>query len=143
MQKDTAKLLRECSQGVKMGERAINLALAHTSGGELKEILENASEAHAILGDEIKKMLFSAKVEDKEPSPLVQMMSDAKIKAHLVVNNTQANVASLMTDGCNMGAKSISHYLNKCRLASVSSQLLAHRIVKSEDELRDKLRKFL
>ncbi len=143
MQKDTIKLLHECSAGVKMGERAINLALSHTSAGELKETLEKASEAHAILGDEIKKMLFSAKVGDKEPSPIAQMMSDAKIKTRLTVNSSKANVASIMTDGCNMGAKSISHYLNKYHLASVSSQLLAHRIIRTEDDLRDKLRKFL
>ena len=143
MQKDTAKLLRECSLGVKMGERAINLAIAHTPAGELKEALETASESHAILGDEIKKCLFSAKVEEKELNPIIQMMSDIKIKGRLALNSSRATIAALMTDGCNMGAKYVSHYLNKYPNASLSSQLLARRIVKSEDELRDKLRKFL
>ena len=143
MPKDTVKLLQECAKGVKMGERAISLTISQTRPGELKQILEDAGQAHAILGDDVRKLLYSGGEHAKEPSTVIQMMSDAKIKAMMSISGSGATAASLITDGCNMGSKSITHYLNKYPKASLPAQVLAHRIIRTEDELRDKLRKFL
>lgn len=143
MKKDTANLLRECSAGIKMGERAISLALMHTPSGELKNTLVSAGERHAILGDEIKKLLYTERQQDKDPSPIINMMSDVKMKAALALNGSKATVASLITDGCNMGVKSISHYLNKYPTAGTYAQALAQRIIRTEDELRDQMKKYL
>ncbi len=143
MKKDTENLLCHCSAGLKMGERALRLTLSHTPPGELKNLLESAAERHAILDDEIKRLLYSERRHDKAPSPIINLMSDAKIKAALTLNGSRSTIASLMTDGCNMGAKSVSHYLNKYPTAGAAAQVLAQRIIKTEDTLRDQLKKYL
>lgn len=143
MKKETEKLLRECTSGTKMGEHALELALSQTKNSELKSALENAIKTHAILGDEARKMLFSAHKREKDPSPIILMMSDAKMKAKMLANGSSSTIASLITDGCDMGAKTISHYLNMYSGASDQAKSLANKIISAEDDLRHRLRPYL
>ena len=143
MKKDTAKLLCECTAGAKMGERALALAIKNTPAGELKSTLESSAESHAILGDEARKMLHSAHKKGQEPNPVSSFMSEAKIKAACALSPGPKTVASLMTDGCTMGAKSLSKALTKYPAASPEARFLCQRLITAEDNLRDRLRKHL
>lgn len=143
MKKETEKLLRECTAGTKMGERAISLTLSGMCEGELKSALEESLTQHAIIGDEARKMLYSAHRREKEPNPIVLAMSDAKIKMRLAVNNSPTTVASLITDGCDMGTKSVARAINHNPSASDASRQLAKRLIEAEDSLRQTLRKYL
>ena len=143
MKKDTTRLLRECAAGAKMGEHSLALAIEKTKAGELRSTLENSAETHAVLGDEARKMLYSARQSDKQPNPISTLMSDAKIKAACAISPTPKTVASLMTDGCNMGAKSLAKALTKYPEASPEARFLCQRLITAEDNLRDRLRKHL
>ena len=46
---------------------------------------------------------------------------------------------NIMIDGCNMGIKSVSEYINKYKTASNESMDLAKKLVKIEKEFMDKL----
>ena len=48
-----------------------------------------------------------------------------------------------MTDGCNMGIKSINRYMNKYKAADERSKNLAKRISDIEENLAFDIRKFL
>jgi hypothetical protein len=48
-----------------------------------------------------------------------------------------------MTDGCNMGIKSIYKYLNKYDCANNDSREIANNIISAEQELRTSLRQYL
>ena len=143
MKKETEKLLKECTAGTKMGERALSLAIPYAKNAELKAALEGALKSHAIIGDEAKQALFSARRHDKEPNALVQMMSDAKMKAMLALNGSPATVAGLITDGCDMGTKALAHALNSHPTADPSARRLARQLIAAEDDLREILRRFL
>lgn len=143
MNKDTEKLLKECAAGTKMGERALSMVIPHVKSPELKSTLEQSLKCHAIIGDEAKKALFSARRRDKEPNAVAQIMSDVKIKAMLALNGSSSTAASLITDGCDMGAKAISRALNSHPSASPSARELAGRLVAAENSLRISLQKFL
>ncbi len=143
MKKETEKLLKECAAGTKMGERALNLAIPYAKDMELKAALEEALKSHAIIGDEAKQALFSARRHDKEPNALVQMMSDVKMKVMLALNSSPATVAGLITDGCDMGTKSLAHALNSHPTADPSARRLTRRLIAAEDDLRESLKRFL
>lgn len=143
MDSNTTKLLRECNAGIKMGENALNLVMEYVKNKELRDVLDEAKDAHAILGDETHRMLIRARETTKPPHKLAEKMSEMKIKVALSMNGSAASAAGLITDGCNMGAKSISHYLNKYPTVEMNARHLAHRIIAIEDELRDKLRAYL
>ena len=143
MKKETEKLLRECTSGTKMGERALSMAIPYVKNAELKSALEESLKSHAIIGDEAKKALFSAHRRDKEPNAIVQMMSDAKMKAMLTFNSSPSTVAGLITDGCDMGTKTLAHALNSHPTADPSARRLARQLIATEDNLRESLRRFL
>ena len=143
MNKETEKLLRECTSGTKMGEHALSYALPKTKNSELKSTLENAIKSHAVIGDAARTMLFSAHRREKEPGAFVLMMSDAKMATKMLINNSSSTIASLITDGCDMGTKTLSKALNDFPAADLRARHLANQLITTEDNLRKTLRKFL
>ena len=70
-------------------------------------------------------------------------MSDMKIRMKLMLDESDGTVADLMTDGCNMGTKSLSRYLNQYKNADTTSKSIARELISSEDLLNEKIRAFL
>ena len=143
MGNDTVNLLKECNAGVKMGVTSIGRVMPHVKKGELKSSLNKCKDEHAELGDRTHKMLLAYKAETKEPHPIARAMSDMKIRGMLMMKGNERTVADLMTDGCNMGVKSLSKYLNQYKNASEESKNIARDIIASEQVLCEQLRPYL
>jgi len=137
---DTVKLLKECNAGVKMGVSSISRVMPYVRNNELKNSLNKCKDQHAELGNKTHKMLLAYKAETKEPHPVARVMSDMKIRGRLLFNNSEKTVADVMTDGCNMGVKSLSRYLNQYRNATEASKSIAREIISSEQCLNEALR---
>ncbi len=137
---DTVKLLKECNAGVKMGVSSISRVMPYVKNSELKSSLNKCKDQHAELGDRTHKMLLAYKAETKEPHAMARVMSDMKIRGKLLFNNSEQTVADVMTDGCNMGVKSLSKYLNQYKNASEESKNIARQIITSEKSLNEVLR---
>ena len=143
MQTDTIKLLRECNAGIKMGESAIKKVLPHAKSEELRHTLEVCKNTHASLGDETHSLLLQHNADTKEPHAFARMMSDMKIYAKIMSQDSDSQIADVMTDGCNMGIKSLSKYLNKYKNADKDAKSIAKRLVASEEYLENKIREYL
>ena len=140
---DTAKLLRECNAGIKMGEDAIKRVLPHAKDSELRKTLTVSKNTHAALGDETHRMLLDLGEDTKDPHPMIRAMSDMKIYAKMKMKNTDETIADVMTDGCDMGIKSLHKYMNKYKNANREAMSVAKRLVASEEYLEGKLRDYL
>ena len=140
---DTINLLRECNAGIKMGESAIKQLLPHAKSEELRHTLEVCKNTHATLGDETHAMLLSHGADTKDPHPVIRSISSMKICAKMMTNESDKSIANLMTDGCDMGIKSLSRYLNKYKNADDDAKNIAKRLISSEEYLENKLRAFL
>ena len=66
-----------------------------------------------------------------------------KTKFEIAVHESDKTVADLMTDGCNMGVKSLNKYLNKYEAADEVSKDIAKRLINLEEELCVNIREFL
>ena len=66
-----------------------------------------------------------------------------KINVKLFDKPTDKTVAGLMTDGCNMGVKQLSVYVNKYPAADKSAKEIADKLIKEENNLLEKLRSYL
>ena len=111
--------------------------------GELRHALEVCKDTHAKLGDRTHSLLLEGGADTKPPHAIASAMSDAKISVMMMINDTDKEVASLMTDGCNMGIKSLSGYLNKYKGADSRSRQIAKELIASEEYLGVKVRDFL
>ena len=143
VEKDTIELLKECDAGVKMGTASIDDVLSNVKSEKLKEILEKSKKEHNKLEDEIKEGLQDFNDDGKEPNPIAKGMSWIKTNVKLSMNDTDSTIADLMTDGCNMGVKSLNKYLNKYKVADEVSKDIAKRLINLEERLAIDIRSYL
>ena len=113
MSKDTLELLRECDSGIKMAVGSIDEVSGHIKDEDLKNLLEKSKEEHSQLGGTIKEQLASLGDDGKDPGIMAKSMSLIKTNVKLGMNDSDRTVAGLMTDGCDMGIKSLTRYLNE------------------------------
>ena len=107
VEQDTVKLLRECDAGVKMGISSIDDVTEYVENGNLKEKLKKCKNEHIKLEDEIRELLDKYNDDGKEPAVMAKSMSWVKTNVKLALNESDETIADLMTDGCNMGVKSL------------------------------------
>ncbi len=140
---DTVKLLRECDAGVKMGVSSINDVLPDVRSDRLRSELANCRDQHEILLSEIKQKLADHCDRGKEPAPAAKGMSWVKTNVKMAFDDSDKTIADLITDGCNMGVKSLHKYLNQYSSASADSKGVAERLIKLEDDLARQMRVYL
>ena len=140
---DTIKLLRECDAGIKMGVHSISDVLGHVKNSNLRQLLYTCKEEHNKLGRELEHLLNQYSDSGKEPAFLAEKMAKLKTVVKLQAEETDHAIADLMTDGCNMGVKSLNKYLNQYVAADEVSQNIAKKLVKLESQLALDLRPFL
>lgn len=143
IEQDTIKLLRECDAGVKMGVSSIDDVLSYVKSKELKEYLSKCKDEHDKLNDEIQELLKKYKDDGKDPNPIAKGMSWMKTNMKLVVNESDHTIADLITDGCNMGVKSLNRYLNQYKAADEVSKDICKRLINLEEKLAVDIRDFL
>lgn len=143
IEKDTIKLLRECDAGVKMGVSSIDEVLEYVKSEKLKELLVNCKDEHDKLDKELQEQLDRYKDEGKEPNPIAKGMSWMKTNIKLVVDESDSTIADLITDGCNMGVKTLNRYLNEYKAADEISKDICKRLINLEEELAINIRDFL
>ena len=66
-----------------------------------------------------------------------------KTNMKLSMEPTDATSADLMTDGCNMGVKSLNRYLNQYKAADEVSKDMAKRLINLEEKLAVDIRQYL
>lgn len=140
---DTIKLLRECDAGIKMGVSSIEDVIGYVHDDELYRMLSDCRDEHEKLGDEIQIKLNEYHDVGKDPNPVAKGMSWLKTNTKLVMDESDQTIADLITDGCDMGVKSLSRYLNQYKAADEESKDIAGRLIKLEERLAVDIRSFL
>lgn len=143
IEQDTIKLLRECDAGIKMGVSSIEDVLSHVSSDKMEKKLTDCKNEHEKLQSELQQLLGRYGDEGKKPNPIAKGMSWMKTNFKLGVENTDATVADLMTDGCNMGVKSLNRYLNQYKAADETSKDITKRLIHLEQQLAQDLQPYL
>ena len=143
VEQDTIKLLRECDAGIRMGISSIDDVLGYVDSDRLKERLEEGKQDHEVLQSELQGLLACYHDEGKEPNPIAKGMSMVKTNMKLGLGASDKIIADLMTDGCNMGVKSLSQYLNQYKAADEKSKDITKRLIRLEEQMAVDLRVWL
>ena len=143
IEQDTIKLLRECDAGIKMGVASIDDVLDHVRSPKLKQILTECKRRHEALKSDLQQRLDRYGDEGKNPNPIAKGMSWMKTNMKLNMEDSDATIADLMTDGCDMGVKSLSRYLNQYKAAEEYAKDIAKKLIALESQLSEDLRGYL
>ena len=142
--RDSIKLLKECDAGSKMAVSSLEDILDKVKNVHLKKLLHETKEHHEQLGNEIHSLLMKYGSEEKDPNPMAKSMS--KMKSNFMMGmkeDSDETAADLITDGCNMGIKSLYKYMNQYPNADKKVKDLCTRLISIEDQLRKELRGYL
>jgi len=140
---DTIRLLKECDAGSKMAVTSLDEVMESVQDEKLRELLKKSKDHHEKLGNEIHSMLIQYHSEEKDPNPMAKSMSWLKTNMKMSMDKSDATVADLLTDGCNMGIKSLYKYMNQYPNAEAKVKNLCNNLIDIERELRKDLRSYL
>lgn len=143
IENDTVKLLRECDAGIRMGVGSIDEVLGETENPEFKRMLQQCRSRHETLQGETTGLLNQYHDSGKSPNPMAVGMSWMKTNWRMLTDRSDKTIADLMTDGCNMGIKSLSRYLHQYKAADESAKALAKRLIAQETKLVSQLQQYL
>ena len=143
IEQDTIKLLRECDAGTKMGISSIEDVLDQVKSVDFRRKLTKCKEEHEALQVKILQELEKYRDDGKNPNPIAKGMSWMKTNMKLTMEPADATIADLMTDGCNMGVKSLNRYLNQYKAADEVSKDMAKRLIHLEEKLAVDIRRYL
>jgi len=143
IEQDTIKLLRECDAGVKMGISSIDDVIESVYDPKLSSLLSNSKKDHEKIDEKIQKLLDEYHDDGKEPAKIAKGMSWIKTNVKMAMDESDQTIADLMTDGCNMGVKSLNKYLNKYEGADEKSKNITKDLIGIEKQLAEDICCFL
>lgn len=143
IENETVRLLRECDAGIQMGITSIDDSMKYVQSAEMRRILHDNKQKHAKIQRELEQLLNACHDDGKSPSAMAKGMSWVKTNVKLAIDDSDQTVADLMTDGCNMGVKKLSQYLNQYQAADDKSKHLAKELIHLEAHMVEEMRTFL
>lgn len=140
---DTIELLRECDAGIQMGISAIDQVKDNVKNGEFASMMDNYQREYAELQNEMQGLLHSYNDQGKDPNPFAKGMAKMKTEFTMAMHDTDAAIADLITDGCNMGVKSLNKYLNQYKAADERAKDFTRRLIELQDRQLKEIRVYL
>ena len=140
---DTIELLRECDAGIRMGISAIDEVKDHAQKADFLTMLDDYQREYAELQNEIQGILHRYHDEGKDPNPIAKGMAWLKTNVMMAVKETDEEIANLLTDGCNMGIKSLNKYLNDYAAADERAKDITRRLIELQDRQLKELERYL
>lgn len=139
----TVDLLKECDSGTKMAVASIDEVMDRIKSSALKDMLAKSKKHHSELGNEIHSLLIKYGSDEKDPNLMAKGMSWIKTNVKMTMDDSDKTVADLLTDGCNMGIKSLNKYLNQYEAADQTSKDVCKKLISIEEELLRDLEQYL
>jgi len=143
MNHDTVCLLRECASGIQMAVRSLNDMQPGTSDARLRQLLADSRQTHERLGNETQALLRQMGAPWQDAPSVALAMSRMKTGWKLMWQPGDEAVADLVTDGCDMGVKTISRCCNRFPQASGEARRIARSLIETEQRLTEDVRQFL
>ena len=140
---DSVELLKECDAGCKMAIDSMEQISKYVTNDKLKSLITKYNADHIKMEEDIHRMLNQMGEEEKEPNPIAKASSWLQSEVKMTMKGDTHQAASLLTDGCNMGIKSLCEYKNTYKAADDKSVNMCERICNIETRMVEDLQKFL
>ncbi len=140
MNADTVKLLKECNAGCKSATNSMEQVMPFIKENHaLHDILKKYNDEHISIGDECHALLNNVEEDEKDPHPAAKVFSWISTEVKLMMDSQPEHIAELLSDGCHMGIKSLSRYLNQYSEASEESRHLTRKLIQCEQQFYKEL----
>ena len=117
--------------------------MSRVNNAEFKSKLVGYKDDYNYLQDELDAALRDTKSEPNNPGVAAKIFATVKTEVKLTLNETDATIADLLTDGCHMGIKSLNKYLNSAKEADNRSKEITKKLIRLMDRQEFDMRKYL
>ncbi len=142
MDANTVELLMECNKGTKMAISSISQLLEKINGTDFCKLVKAYYEKHKELQRQTAELLQEYGMKEAQILPVTAAFSYISTEMKTMVYDDK-KIAGILMDGCNMGIKSVSEYLNKYTDADVRSVELARSLVRIEEHFMSDVKEYL
>ena len=143
MNDDSRKLLKECDAGTRMAVESLDQMLPSVHSSEFRSMLEKYKNAHESFGDKLHGLLNEQGKTAGDLPPATKLSARLMTGMKLMLDDSDKQIASMLTDGCNMGIKSLGKYLNQYQAAEHDYRQIAEHIIELEEHMMNELRPYL
>lgn len=143
MNQDTINLLSQVNAGCKMAIDSMEQVGKSVDDKRIKDIIKKYNDEHIKIEDETHRMLNKAGESDQEPGMIAKTFATMQAKVKLMMKDDIHQAASILTDGCNMGIKSLCEYKNSYKAADEKSVSLCQELCDVETRMMGELQPLL
>lgn len=140
---DTVDLLKDCDSGCRMATESMEQMLQYVTNPDLNHIIMKYNEDHIQIGDEIHRYLNSGGERSEEPGRMALAFAKVQSGMRMTFNGDSHQAAAILTDGCNMGIKSLNESKNKYGAADDKSVGMCDKLIRLEKNMCNDLQAFL
>ena len=140
---DTIELLSQINAGCKMAIDSMEQVGKSVDDKRLKDIIAKYNEEHIIMEETTHRLLNDAGVPEQEPGLLAKTFASLQAKMKLMIKDDVHQAAEILTDGCNMGLKSLCEYKNSYKAADEKSVSLCQQLCDIENRMLAELQPLL
>ena len=142
-EKDTVALLQECGSGVRMGTESIRQVEDRIQSAPMRQQLIACRKKHERLGHRTDALLQKYGAQPQEPNVMLRGMAWLKTNVKMMTEFSDAAAADVLTDGCNMGVKSLTKYLNEYPDAAPEARAVTKELIALEEQTTRELQPYL
>lgn len=142
-EKDTVALLQECGSGVRMGTESIRQVEDRIQSDAMRNQLTACREKHERLARRTDALLRKFDREPQQPDPMARGMAWLKTNVKMMADFSDSTAADVLTDGCNMGVKSLTKYLNEYSAAAPEARAITKELIALEEQTVRELQPYL
>lgn len=139
MNSDTVNLLKECNSGCKMATTGMEHVMDYVKDKKLKNLINQYNDRHISLGDKCHALLNEYGSNERDPHQIAKAMSWVSTEVKLSLNSDSRQIKNILIDGCAMGIKSISGYIEQYPAANDESTHIAYDLIGIEKDFMSKL----
>ncbi len=142
-EKDTVALLKECGSGVRMGTESIRQVEDRIQSDAMRQQLVACRHKHERLGHRTDELLQKYGERPEEPDAMLRGMAWLKTNFKMMTEFSDSSAADVLTDGCNMGVKSLTKYLNDYPQAAPEARAITKELIALEEQTVQELQPYL
>ena len=140
---DTIELLAEVNSGCKMAVDSLEQIASICDDKKLMDIIQKYNKEHIKIEEVSHRMLNEAGESGREPGLIAKTFAQIQSSIKMMMKDDVHQAASILTDGCNMGIKSLCEYKNKYKAANEKSVELCEKLCDLETQMMKELQALL
>ena len=136
-------LLQFVHKNAEMGRGTIPQVLEAVEEPKLRAALKGQLGEYVTIAGRAEKLMRQRGIAPSETGEMREFMSGVMIRAKTLTDRSPSHIAEMMIQGSTMGTIQMTRRLHNCEAADAEALLLAHKLLRTEENNIEQMKDFL